>query len=77
MKLCEMSYVYREDYLRFKARIKDLKEQTKTAETKTERHILQRRIAELKVLAQQSRELAELTLHYYERGYRRDERYTL
>ena len=38
---------------------------------------LKRRILELQQLLRQSRELADLTRHYYERGYYRNEKYTL
>ena len=36
-----------------------------------------RRIAELTPLLQETRELAALTAHYYDRSYHRHERYTL
>ena len=42
-----------------------------------ERLRLTRRILALEQLLRQSRELAELTQHYYERGYHRSEKYTL
>ena len=54
-----------------------LREQAKAAPTKEERERLKRRILELQQLQRQSRELAELTRHYYERGYYRNEKYTL
>ena len=38
---------------------------------------LRRRIAELTPILTQMNELAELTAHYYERGYYRGEKYTL
>lgn len=38
---------------------------------------LKRRIAELTPMLTQMNELAELTAHYYERGYFRNEKYTL
>ena len=75
MTLYQMSFVYREDALRFRMRITVLREQAKAAPTKEER--LKRRILELQQLQRQSRELAELTRHYYERGYYRNEKYTL
>ena len=62
MTLYQMSFVYRE---------------AKAAPTKEERERLKRRILELQQLQRQSRELAELTRHYYERGYYRNEKYTL
>ena len=70
MTLYQMSFVYREDALRFRMRITVLREQAKAAPTKEERERLKR-------LQRQSRELAELTRHYYERGYYRNEKYTL
>ena len=38
---------------------------------------LQRRIAELTPMLTQMNELADLTAHYYDRGYYRSEKYTL
>ena len=76
MTLYQMSYVYREDALRFRMRISVLREQARTAEGEDKLR-LKRRILELQQLLRQSRELADLTRHYYERGYYRNERYTL
>ena len=75
MTLYQMSFVYREDALRFRMRITALREQAKAAPTRDERERFKRRILELQQL--QSYELAELTRHYYERGYWRSEKYTL
>ena len=77
MTLYQMSFVYREDALRFRMRITALREQAKTAPTMVERERFKRRILELQQLQRQSYELAELTRHYYERGYWRSEKYTL
>ena len=76
MTLYQMSYVYREDALRFRMRITVLREKARTAEGEDKLR-LKRRILELQQLLRQSRELADLTRHYYERGYYRNERYTL
>ena len=76
MTLYQMSYVYREDALRFRMRITVLREQARTAEGEDKLR-LKRRILEPQQLLRQSRELADLTRHYYERGYYRNERYTL
>lgn len=76
MTLYQMSYVYREDALRFRMRITVLREQARTAEGEDKLRLKQR-ILELQQLLRQSRELADLTRHYYERGYYRNERYTL
>lgn len=77
MTLYQMSFVYREDAVRFRMRITALRQKARAARTKEEAQQLSRRIADLQLLARQSRELAELTQHYYERGYYCDERYTL
>ena len=76
MTLYQMSFLYREDALRLRMRIMVLREQARTADSE-ERLRLTRRILELEQLLRQSRELAELTQHYYERGYHRSEKYTL
>lgn len=77
MTLYQMSFVYREDALRFRMRITALREQAKAAPTRDERERFRQRILELQQLQRQSHELAELTRHYYERGYWRSEKYTL
>ena len=76
MTLYQMSFLYREDALRFRMRITVLRERARTADSEERLH-LTRRILELEQLLRQSRELAELTQHYYERGYHRSEKYTL
>ena len=77
MTLYQMSFVYREDAVRFRMRITALRQKARAARTKEGAQQITRRIADLQMLARQSRELAELTQHYYERGYYCDERYTL
>ena len=77
MTLYQLSFVYREDAVRFRMRITALRQKARAAATREEAQQLSRRIADLQLLARQSRELAELTQHYYERGYYCDERYTL
>ena len=77
MTLYEMSFTYREDALRFRLRVGELRAAVKRAPTQEAQERLRRRIAELEAIIRQSRELAELTQRYYERGYHRDERYVL
>lgn len=77
MTLYQISFSYREDAERFRARIAALRAELKTAATREEADALNRRIAELQTLRRQSSELAELTHRYYERSYHRDERYTV
>lgn len=76
MTLYEMSFVYREDALRFRMRITELRAAEKEAEGE-EAKVLKRRITDLQELLRQSRELADFTCHYYERSYHKNEKYTL
>lgn len=76
MTLYEMSFVYREDALRFRMRITELREAEKTAAPE-EGAVLRRRIRDLQGLLRQCRELADLTAHYYERGYHRNDKYSI
>lgn len=76
MTLYEMSFVYREDAMRFHLRITVLREQAKAAQGEDKLRLRQR-ILELQQLLRQSNELADLTGHYYERGYYRNEKYSL
>lgn len=78
MTLKEMSEkVYRADERFFDERIVRLRGQLHCAVSQEERRALRARIGELRLLRRQSREVAEVTGRYYERGYHRDERYTL
>lgn len=76
MTLYEMSYAYGAEARRLKLRISALRVEERTAAPER-RAALERRITDLLLLKRQARELEELTRHYYERGYHRDERYTL
>ncbi len=69
------TYVDSADLLR--ARLRKLRCMRKTAKTYDELWWIKRRISELTIMLTQMNELAELTAHYYERGYHRNEKYTL
>ena len=77
MTLKEISVCYREAAALLSARLRQLRRELE-GQTEPEKgwHIT-RRIAELTPILTQMNDLAELTEHYYDRGYRRDERYTL
>ena len=77
MTLLELSYEYSAHAEALSLRIRTLKEQVKTAETSEERWRLERRIAELRPLLQEARELSVFTHNYYDRGYHRNEKYTI
>ena len=77
MTLAEMSTQYESSAQLLRQRLKELR-QLLTEETDPDAiwH-LKRRIAELTPMLTQMNELAELTRRYYERGYYRNEKYTL
>lgn len=77
MKLKDMSYMYEVDACIFRERISELRARMKGTADPVEQAKCKRRIADLQVLVRQSRELAVLTRRYYERGYHKDEGYTL
>ena len=77
MTLKEMSKCYRDAAVPLRQRLKLLRQMLAAADDPEEVWHLKRRIAELTPLLTQMNELAELTEHYYERGYYRNEKYTL
>ena len=77
MTLKEMSASYREAAQLLRERLHLLRKMQARATDPEEIWHIQRRIAELTPMLTQMNELAELTEHYYERGYYRNEKYTL
>ena len=77
MTLQEMSREYEHSAPLLRARLRRLRQALATADDPEEIWHLKRRIAELTPMLTQMNELAELTAHYYERGYYRSEKYTL
>lgn len=77
MKLADMSREYRESARLLQDRLRLLRQLLADAEDPEEIWHIKRRIAELTPMLTQMNELAELTEHYYERGYWRSEKYTL
>ena len=77
MTLKEIAKGYRESAVPLRLRLHNLRQELKYAQDPEERWQLKRRIAELTPLLTQVNELAELCEHYYERGYYRNEKYTL
>ena len=77
MRLAELSegYLLSAELLREKLRL--LRACLKTADTAQERAALRHEIAALSPILTQCYELAELTAHYYERSFYRNEKYTL
>ena len=77
MTLRELSPQYRNQAQILHSRIKELQQLQKEATTATSRERLQNRIRALSELYREARDLATLTERYYERGYKRNGRYTL
>lgn len=77
MTLQELSAEYEAAAVPLRARLSQLRKSLAQAEEPEEIWHLQRRIAELTPMLTQMNELAELTAHYYDRGYYRNEKYTL
>lgn len=77
MTLSELSEQYRVSADLVRGRLKELRAQQKQETDPQTLFWIGRRMAVLTQLLQQSNELAELTEHYYERGYWRNEKYRL
>ncbi len=77
MTLQQLSGEYRASAALLRARLRLLRQLYQQADDPEERWHLKRRMAELTPMLTQMNELAELTEHYYERGYYRNEKYTL
>lgn len=77
MTLLEMSLEYEAAAVPLRARLRQLRMELKHTEDPEQIWHLKRRIAELTPMLTQVNELAELTARYYERGYWRNEKYTL
>lgn len=77
MTLQELSRCYEEAAVSLRARLRELRYALAAATDPEEIWHIKRRIAELTPMLTQMNELAELTAHYYDRGYYRSEKYTL
>ncbi len=77
MTLSELSRCYEEAAVPLRQRLRQLRYMLAQTDDPEEKFHIKRRIAELTPMLTQMNELAELTAHYYERGYYRSEKYTL
>lgn len=77
MTLAELSLCYEEAAVPLRRRLRELRLLLAQTEDPEEIWHIRRRISELTPMLTQMNELAELTAHYYERGYYRSEKYTL
>ena len=77
MTLQELSLCYEAAAVPLRIRLRELRQALAASDDVEEIWHLKRRIAELTPMLTQMNELAELTAHYYDRGYYRSEKYTL
>lgn len=77
MTLEELSLCYEAAAVPLRARLRELRQMLAVAEDPEEIWHIKRRIGELTPMLTQMNELAELTAHYYDRGYYRSEKYTV
>ena len=77
MTLLELSVEYRAHAPALDFRICQLQAVLERTENEDQRLMLNERIHMLSTMLREARELAVLTERYYERGYRRNARYTL
>ena len=77
MTLAQIGGLYRASAEPLRKRLKELRAALKTTEDPEQIWHLKRRIAELTPMLTQCNALAVLCRRYYERGYYRDETYTL
>ena len=77
MTLLELSAEYQASADLLRNRLRALRRQLRQAEDPAVCFALQRRISLLTELLRQTNALTELTKRYYERGYWRNEKYTL
>ena len=77
MTLQEMSKDYEASAALLRSRLRLLRQELAVATDPEDIWHIKRRIAELTPMLTQMNELADLTAHYYERGYYRSEKYTL
>lgn len=77
MTLYELSGEYEKSAELLRQRLRLLRAEKKTVTQPEKLFRLNRRIAELSTLLHEMNELRELTQHYYDRGYYRNEKYRL
>ena len=77
MTMTELSLSYEAAAVPLRSRLRQLRQMLAEATDPEEIWHIKRRIGELTPILTQMNELAELTAHYYDRGYWRSEKYTV
>ncbi len=77
MTLYELSMEYNASAEALRGRIRELRAQAAQTESESDCLLLQARIRALSAMLRDTREIAVLTEHYYERGYCRNAKYII
>ena len=77
MTLTELSRGYEDAARLLQQRMRELRKAIQRTDDPEEKWHHQRRIAELTPILTQMNELADLTAHYYDKGFWRNEKYTV
>lgn len=77
MTLLELSQDYAYSAELISRRMAQLRRMEKETQDEAERFTLHRRLLDLQPMLRQCRQLHRLTAHYYDRGFYRDERFTV
>lgn len=77
MRLYDLSAEYAKSARLLQKRMKELRRAIQATDDPEEKWHLQRRLADLTPILTQMNELADLTAHYYDKGYWRNEKYTV
>ena len=77
MTLAELSETYEAAAVPLRRRLRELRIMLEQTDDPEEIWHIKRRIGELSPMLTEMNELAELTAHYYDRGYYRSEKYTV
>ncbi len=77
MRLQELSVSYRSSAAALRERAAALERQRRETQDITQQRLLEERIHMLETMWREARDLAVLCERYYERGYRRNVKYTL
>ncbi len=77
MTMLELSYTYQDSAELLRRRVQELRASLKRTADREEARCLQARVNALTPLLRETRELAYLTAHYYDRRYHISGRYTI
>ena len=77
MTLYEMSFTYEQSANLIRQRMRKLRQEELRATDSRKRRHIHKRLLELDPILRETMELANLSRHYYERSYHKNEKYTL